>query len=207
MSEHVLSDGTRIRIRPVTPDDGPLLRAAWKHLSPASRHRRFFGGLSSLSDEMVRYLTHVDGKDHIALAAVLDSPDLKSEVGLGVARCFRLKDAPDVAEAAVTIVDAWQGKGLGRLLASSLAEVAHRAGIKRFRGEALEDNVPLRALLSDLGIVPTHTHEGTVVFEVDIQGVGQEPASPLRRWMRAAVSTLEGAVNTLGFLPRPDQER
>lgn len=187
MSEHLLENGTRIRVRPMTPEDAPALREAWSRLSPTSRRRRFFGAVTQLSDDMVRYLTSADGKEHIALAAVSDSPDLKTERGVGVARCIRLKDEPEVAEAAVTVVDDMQGCGIGRVLVEELAKAAHAAGIKRFRGEALEENVPLRSLLHDLGIVPNHTDEGTIVFDIDIQAAASAPGSPLRRWLRAAI--------------------
>lgn len=203
MSEHVLEGGTRVRVRPMTAADGPALREAWSRLSMTSRRRRFFGAVTQLTDDMVRYLTTVDGKDHIALAAIVDSPDLKTERGIGVARCIRLKDEPEVAEAAVTVIDEMQGRGVGRLLVEELARAAYAAGIKRFRGEALEENVPLRSLLHDLGIVPTHTDEGTIVFDIDIQGAGHAPGSPLRRWLRAAVTSIGGAVNALPFVGSP----
>lgn len=200
MTEYVLGDGTTVRIRPITPEDAPGLRAAWEGLSPVSRRRRFFGSVTNLTDEMVRYLTEVDGHDHIALAAVLDSNDLKEEEGVGVARCIRLKNEPRVAEAAVTVIDSMQGRGLGRILVQELAKAAYDAGIRRFRGEGLADNLALRSLLTDLGISPTPTAEGTVMFEVDISNAGAEPNSPVRRLLRAAVSTFGEAVAVLPWL-------
>lgn len=199
MTEHALVDGTRVRIRPVTADDAQGFRDAWERLSPASRQRRF-GTSTRLTDEMVRYFTNVDGKDHIALAAIIDSPDLKTESGVGVARCIRLAEDPQVAEAAVTVIDAMQGLGLGRLLVQALATAASEAGIKRFRGEGLAENVPLRSLLSDLGIEPRFEDEGTIVFDVDISQVANEPSSPVRRWMRAAVSSIDEAVSAVNAL-------
>lgn len=197
MSEHALPGGGRIRIRPVTSDDAAALREAWKRLSPVSRHRRFFGSVTALTDEMVRYLTDVDGTNHIALAAVVDSPDLKTETGVGIARCIRLKDEPSVAEAAVTVVDEMQGKGVGRLLLQELAKAACAVGIQRFRGEGLLDNAPLRGLLADLGIEPRAGDDGTFVFDVDISDVAHATDSPVRRWLRAAVTSLE----SLAVLP------
>ncbi len=194
-SEHVLADGTHLSIRPLEAADAAALRAAWAKLSPESRRSRFMGAVA-LSDSMVRYLTEVDGKDHIALAAVVTSPDLKEETGVGVARCIRLHGEPDVAEAAVTVVDDMQGRGVARALVQALATEARGAGIRRFRGELLPDNAKVRALLSDLGIVPTLNADGTMVFEVDISSVpalGGEPASPLRRWMRSAISRIRKA--------------
>lgn len=202
MSEHVLADGTHVRIRPLTKGDAPALREAWERLSAASRQHRFFGPVPRLTDEMVRYLTDVDGHDHIALAAIVDSVDLKTERGVGVARCIRLDDEPEVAEAAVTVIDEMQGQGVGRLLATALAAAASRAGIKRFRGELLEENAKVRALLSDLGIAPKRDDQGIMVFDVDISraaSFGEELGSvrAVRDWMRAAATTLGEAVASI----------
>ena len=79
-------------------------------------------GISELGDGDLRYLTEVDQHDHVALVA-FDGDDL-----VGVARFVR-RDGTDSAEAAVTIVDEWQGRGLGTALANLLAERAREEGV------------------------------------------------------------------------------
>ncbi|MEO7327115.1 MAG: hypothetical protein ABI193_00960, partial [Minicystis sp.] len=103
--QHQLADGTTVTLRLIGEDDGPALRQAFARLSPISRYRRFLSDTRELTDDMVHYLTAIDGQDHLAVVATTDSLDLKSEVGLGVARFIRLKDEPEVAEAAVTVLD------------------------------------------------------------------------------------------------------
>src|SRR6202012_995416 len=97
------------------------------------------------------YLTQVDGDDHGAVVAGTDSLDLKTEVGLGVARFVRLEDEPGVAEAAGTVVDDAQGKGVGRLLLTALATLALGRGVRVFRGEVLAENTRMCHLLEELG--------------------------------------------------------
>src|SRR5689334_1091439 len=121
-------------LRLIEPDDADELRRAFARLSPRSRYQRFLGGMPELTDPMVTYLTQVDGENHVAIVAGTDSHDLKTEVGLGVARFVRLADDPTVAEAAITVVDDVQGKGVGRLLLTALARIALAHGVRVFRG-------------------------------------------------------------------------
>src|SRR5262245_10851777 len=113
--EHVLNDGTRVVLRHIAPQDGTALREAFVRLSPVSRHARFHGAPKALSDDVLRYLTNVDGYSHVAIVAI--TLDAGAERGLGVARFVRDAGDPTVAEPAITVIDEMQHKGLGRILA------------------------------------------------------------------------------------------
>lgn len=192
-AEHVLADGTRVTIRPIRPDDGDELRRAFARLSPTSRYRRFFVQTPRLTDETVRYLTHVDGQDHVALVATTDSNDLKSEIGLGVARFVRLADDPSVADAAITVVDEAQGKGIGRLLLSELAAAARERGVRSFRGDVLVSNGPMRHLLEEAGATVREGDEDALVFDVPLDppdAAGAPEDQPLRRLLRLIAETI-----------------
>src|SRR3954465_8057419 len=119
-------------IRPITPDDKPLLVAGLRALSPESSMKRFLSPKVSFSAAELRYLTEVDQHDHIAYVAV-DGSQL-----VAVARCVRT--GPDVADVAVVVGDPWQGRGLGRRLLNLLAARAAEEGITRFAGTMLADN-------------------------------------------------------------------
>jgi GNAT superfamily N-acetyltransferase len=192
--EHVLSDGTRVTLRFIETTDAPELRRCFARLSPRSRYQRFLGGLSELTDEMVDYLTRVDNVDHVAIVATTDSNDLKSEVGLGVGRFVRLPERPEVAEAAITVLDEAQGKGLGRLLMTALATVAAQRGVRIFRGEVLANNDRMRHLLSEVGATANAVDSDTLAFDVALpeaaETISEERSHPLRRWLRAAAEEL-----------------
>src|SRR5207249_1225870 len=83
----------------IRPDDADELRRGFERLSPESRYRRFLSGVHQLSDEALRYLTHVDERDHLAIVVTRPRPD-GSEEGLGVARFIRLRDEPTADEPA-----------------------------------------------------------------------------------------------------------
>ncbi len=200
--QHVLADGTPITLRFIRPDDADELRRAFAKLSPRSRYQRFLG-VSTLTDEMVHYLTEVDGHDHVAIVAITDSLDLKSEIGLGVARFVRSKEDPTVAEAAVTVIDDAQGKGVGRVLLRALAALALERGVRVFRGEVLAENERMRHLLGEVGAHVREDGGQTFVFDVPLHGpaerVDEEREHPLRRLLRAA-------AESLGMIQPPKQE-
>ncbi len=134
----VLDDGSRVRLRPVVPEDKERLVQGLERLSPESRYRRFMSAVSRIPDRQLRYFTELDYVDHYAVGALaLDEP---GEPGVGVARYVRLADQPQVAEVAVTIVDDYQKSGLGSLLLQAAMAVALENGILEFQAEIMGDN-------------------------------------------------------------------
>jgi GNAT superfamily N-acetyltransferase len=147
-SEHwTLSDGTPVLFRRVRPDDRELLRAGFDQLSPDSRYLRFFTRTASLSDEDLAYLCDVDGWNHFALGAMIDSDE---PMGVGIARFVRDPDHPELAEPAVAILDDYQGHGLGTALVLRLADAARERGIREFRFDIIKDNDRMRNLLEEV---------------------------------------------------------
>ena len=202
--ERALSDGTSVVLRHIRPTDAAELRRGFLALSPESRYRRFFHPVSDLSDHTLRYLTDVDGKDHVAIVAVGYAPDLKTEIGYGLARFVRLKDEPDVAEAAITVVDPMHNKGLGKLLSLVLADAARERGIRKFRAEVLASNAPVRQMLTDLGAEVRKESDDAVTIDIDLDDPrGPEPSAA--KWLRAAADRWAGRFRSLPA--PPDEER
>lgn len=182
-----LRDGTRVRIRPIRPDDKERLQQGLRALSPQSRYRRFHTPLEAFTTEQLHYLTEIDYADHMAWVA--ERPDRPDEPGLGVARYVRLPDEPGVADAAVTVVDAYQGRGLGSLLLAALSRSAVAAGVAVLRNYVLADNDAMLALLDELGA--TRVDEGEGVYRVDMP-LPADPAdladTPAQQVLRAAAT-------------------
>jgi ribosomal protein S18 acetylase RimI-like enzyme len=199
VAEHRLTDGTPVQVRAIRASDAAELRRGYDRLSPRSRYLRFLAAAPQLTDEVVRYLTEVDGVDHVALVALRVSHDLKTEIGLGVARFFRLPETPEVAEVAVTVVDEMQGKGLGRLLTRLVAEAARERGIRAFRAEVAVENDAMRGLLAAAGATVVKEEAGTLIFDVPVgspEGAAAQD-TPLARLLALAatfVAALRAAV-------------
>ena len=161
--EHTLSDGTRVLVRPIRPDDKAELEAGLGRLSDLSVHRRFLAPKRHFSASELRYLTEVDGQDHVALVAELaDDPGRI----VGVARYVRLLDEPETAEAAFVVADPLQGRGLGSMMAGRLVREAVRHGIRRFSATMLSDNVASQRLMARLTRDLQRRHGGAGHSEV-----------------------------------------
>ena len=141
---HALPDGTKILLRPIEAADKARLAVALGRLSRETIRRRFFAAKPRFTTGELRYLTEIDGHNHLALAAF---PAGDPETIVGVARCIRLPDSPDTAEFAIVVGDAFQGRGLGTLLARQLATAARAVGIRRFAASMLGENVAVRQLM------------------------------------------------------------
>lgn len=163
-SEFRLRDGRRVLIRPLVPEDRERLQTGVHRLSAASRYQRFHAAVSELSSEQLRCLTEIDQVNHIAWVAL--DPALAGEPAVGVARCIRLPEDPAVAEVAVTVLDAYQGCGLGTWLLGLLGQSAAAQGILTFRAYVLEDNDAMLRIFRDLGATVGPPDAG--VYQLDI---------------------------------------
>lgn len=182
-SEHVLADGLRVLVRPVVPSDRTELRAGYRKLSTRSRHTRFFSPPADLSDEDLDYLTKLDHHDHCALAAfVLDEP---GRPGVGVARYVREADDPSCAEVAVTVLDAYQGRGIGTLLMRLIADQAASNDVRTLVYFVLWDNDVMIELLRQPGARVTAAEPGVARVEIPLPGpVGGWPEHTLHEIVR-----------------------
>jgi GNAT superfamily N-acetyltransferase len=191
-TEVALRDRTRVLLRPILPEDKAKLLDGFRRLSPESRYRRFLSPVDELSEEQLRDLTEVDYVDHFAWVALALATE--GHPGIGVARYVRVPEEPEVAEAAVTVVDDYQGRGLGTLLLEALGAVAMENGITRFRGYALAENRPLLEVLESMGASTAHDSPGLVRVEVDLPARAEEvKGSPLGEVLRI-VARGEGPI-------------
>ena len=169
-----LRDGSTVLIRQVQVADAPLLADGFTRLSPQSRRMRFLAGKDQLSAAELRYFTDVDHHDHEALGAVAQADGR----GVGVVRYIRDAGDPHAAEIAVTIVDDWQGRGLGTELLTRLSDRARSEGIHRFTALVADDNIAMAALLRNMSARLVGRGPGTVEYEVTLNPPGNGMTTP-----------------------------
>jgi RimJ/RimL family protein N-acetyltransferase len=179
----VLRDGFRVVVRPIEPGDRDALLEGFSRLSDRSRYRRFLTPTPRLSESQLRYLTEVDHDRHEAVIAFAE----ESGEPVGVARYVRFADQPEEAEPAVTVVDHWQGRGLGTVLLEEITQRARAAGVKRFTATVLATNEPMLAMLEHIDTAPVKRMEGGVLtIRAELPEDGTAP--PLRSALRDAAA-------------------
>jgi len=175
-----LRDGRPILLRSIRADDRERLVEGLRQLSPASRYLRFHAAIDRLSDAQLDYLSQVDHVDHEAIVA-LDLTDLDVP-GVGVGRYIREPYEPTVAEAAITVADAYHGQGAGTILLGALAQRARSNGVEVFRNYVLAGNHGMLEVFDHLGAERELEADG--LWRVDLrvpEGVEDVPSSPAGR--------------------------
>jgi RimJ/RimL family protein N-acetyltransferase len=159
-----LPDGAQVLLRPIRADDKRMLAEGLRRLSPESVQRRFLTPKRSFSRAELRYLTEVDGRDHVALVA--ENPAEPTRRLIAVGRFVRLHDDPQAAEVAITVADDFQGRGLGSILGEHLAHSARNRGIRTFTATMSSQNVPAHRLMAKLTEHLQQHHVGGGVDEL-----------------------------------------
>ena len=184
-----LDDGTPILFRPIRSDDKDALKRGFEMMSPASRYRRFFRAIDHLSEKQLRYLTEVDGVDHYAWVAMLGADEMPA----GVARWIRIVGEPTVAEGAVTVVDPFHNRGIGKALLWLATRSAIERGVKAVRVNVLSENDPAIGLLKDAGGGPGRWEGGVLEVDIPLPSTVEEfDKSPIPHVLRAIA---EGHLN------------
>jgi len=147
--ELLLSDGTRLRLRPLTREDRDGLLSLFHRLSEESRWRRFMSPKPTLAPRELDYMTDVDHVAHEAFAAV----DERDGSLVGVARYVRHLGTETTAELAVEVADELQRRGIGTALCMRVIERAQENGFTVLTATALWSNQPARRLLRNLGFL------------------------------------------------------
>ncbi len=174
-----LCDGTPVKIRTVRKTDKDLLKHGFGLLSEHARYLRFCDNIPSLSEKDWDYLTDVDQINHVAWGVF----DLTSDqsFGIGIGRYIH-SDESGTAELAITILDAYQKRGLGTLLLALLYLIAQNNGLKKFCMYLHAENITLLRKLFPLGM-KTIFSDGLFHAEVpvlrNLEELGYSSVDPL----------------------------
>lgn len=151
---------TRLRLRPVTPDDEPLLRELLGHVTGDSRWSRFFTGGVDL-DRVARMEARCDDPRRIGVLAL--GPD--DEV-LGHGMCVPLDDETS-CEIAFEVADGHHRQGIGTAMLFDLVARAREAGVRQLVAEVLPGNRDMIDLLRDSGLpIEQRLEDGVSHYEV-----------------------------------------
>jgi acetyltransferase len=144
--------GVEVTIRPIRPEDEPLMVKFHKTLSDRSVHLRYFGLVSletRIMHQRLRRVCFIDYDREIALVADLKNPDGTHQI-LGVGRLIK-EHGTDEAEFAVLISDPWQGKGLGSELLKLLVQIGRKEGLHLITGHIAPENTTMKTVSEQVG--------------------------------------------------------
>jgi acetyltransferase len=148
-----LRDGTPITIRPIRPEDEPLMVKFHGTLSEQTVHFRYFQ-LSTLETRTAHQrLTRICFNDYdreIALVAVRQEPATMEHQIIGVGRLIRVPGTNE-GEFAIVLSDNFQRHGLGTRLLQLLVQIGKEEGLKKIFGEILPDNYGMLQVAKRVG--------------------------------------------------------
>lgn len=159
-------------IRQIKPEDKELLKTGLETLSSESIRQRFFASKKEFTPNELKFLTEVDQTNHLALVIIHHYGGKLSPAG--VVRAIKNKERPTFAEIGVTIIDNYQGKGLGIKLLDEIAKQALKVEITHFFGEFHTSNMKMTKLLEKFSksrspLFLKHSGDGFIYFEATLK--------------------------------------
>jgi len=163
-------NGALVRFRPVEVRDREQLRDGFRNLSPESRLHRFHSLAAELTDEQLAFLAVLDYHERFAWAAAVG--DLPDPPGVGIGRYSRYQaPSPEglvTADLAITVLDSWQGQGVGSALLDALTITAHQNGIERFDTIVMAENDPMLKVFRARGAFISKPEMGVVDVQLEV---------------------------------------
>jgi RimJ/RimL family protein N-acetyltransferase len=159
----VLGDGWRIFVRPIKPDDEPLIRDLLTHVSKEDLRLRFFDSIREFSHPFIARLTQIDYARAMAFVAI----DEASDEIIGVVRLYS-GSSHETGEYAILLRSYLKGRGLGWALMQLIIEYAKSEGLKRIVGQILQENTVMLKMCRELGFQIETDPEDRGVYDVTL---------------------------------------
>ncbi|HKT78649.1 MAG TPA: GNAT family N-acetyltransferase [Vicinamibacterales bacterium] len=184
----VLRDGTVASCRPAVADDESAVQAFFHHLTPESRHNRFFTAAEPPVTLVSRFCNSSDPAQGLTLIAFRQQ---RAELGIIAIASYSVV-APRSAEVAFAVADGMHGKGLGTALLERLATTASANGIDTFVAATLAGNREMLEVFRDSGFeMRANTEQGEVAVRLDLRHTAHAADAINERNRAATVASLK----------------
>lgn len=172
-----IKDGRQFLVRPILPEDEPLVHEMFARMTPEDIRLRFFAPMKKLSHQAAARLTQIDYDREMGLVAVGPDPATGNTIMFGVVRIAA--DPDNVrAEYAVMVRSDMKGQGLGYILMNKILDYARTRGLREVYGEVLRENSNMLAMCRTLGFVRKENLDEPGVVEVRVElGGGVDAAA------------------------------
>jgi acetyltransferase len=167
-----LNDGVTVHMRPIRPEDEPMMAEFHKTLSDRSVLQRYTQAIA-LSDRIAHQrltrMCFIDYDREMAIVVTNNKKPVNEIIAVG--RLSRIRGTGD-ARFALLVSDAWQQRGLGKILLGQLLDVARReSDITKVVGEMLKDNIGMQHICRNTGFTLTEdTATGMLHAEINVPG-------------------------------------
>ena len=178
ISSWTAKDGTLLTLRPIRPEDEPLVARFHGTLSERSVSRRYFHAMTLSARTAHERLTRICFTDYnreiVLVADRADCGTGEHEI-VGVGRLSKVRGTSE-AEFALLVSDRFQGRGLGTALLDRLVQIGRDEKINRISGDILPENAEMKHICAKLGFRLTHTiDEPAIKAVIDLHMPGVEP--------------------------------
>jgi acetyltransferase len=160
-----LKDGTPVTIRPIRPEDEPMMVRFHETLSERSVYFRYFHPIrlnARVAHERLTRMCFIDYSREMALVVVRTDHEEHRDELLGVGRLIRVHGTRD-AEFAILISDRWQGQGIGTELLSRLVRIGKEERLERIVADILTDNTEMQRVCEKIGFKQEYSAADGVV--------------------------------------------
>jgi acetyltransferase len=149
-----LSDGTEVILRPMRPEDEPMIGEFLRTLSEETLRQRYFVNHLNITHEMLVRFTNNDYDREIAIVAEYTQGKKKRIIGVG-----RLTGEADRgrSEFAVVVHDDFQGRGLGFKLTDTIIGIAQEKELREISGYIDAKNRRMLRVVGELGFIAEST--------------------------------------------------
>lgn len=161
-----VKDNELVYIRLLQPSDRETLEEAFRKLSNETKRLRFFQVNETLSEKELDYLLNLDNSNHVAYCAYIMENNVPK--GIGVVRYIRSVKNPSIAEIAITIIDEYQGEGIGKELIKRITEHAKKEGITTYVANAFYFNHIILKMITKYPYKITGSDDGILTIKVDL---------------------------------------
>jgi acetyltransferase len=156
--------GEQFILRPVLPQDKPLLEEFVSSLSPLSRRMRFHGAVNALSPSALDYMSEIDYDKHLALVVTFVSEGMETIVA--DAR-YVIDASQRGGEFAIAVSDLWQRRGIAANAMAGLCKAAKLQGLDWLWGDVLDANGAMLGLMRKAGFDQSAHGEGRGFVRVE----------------------------------------
>lgn len=163
-------DGTALTIRPIRPEDEPLMVEYHKQISERSVYLRYLHPLAldqRISHDRLSRIVYIDFDREMALAAEYTDPATNQKHIVGIGRLSKIYGTQD-AEFSMLIIDSFHGKGLGTEFLKLLVQIGRDENLKRITAYISPENIAMQKISKHLGFTLHRDMDDPTIVEAEL---------------------------------------